>query len=117
MVETPVRRSYLVYLYAVCLVSVLILLYAGAAGLFGGVRILVPEQTVAEQGSVTGPGNRPIEQPPDAVEQERRRGVGELIQNAIFCVLAGLLFVLHWRRAARLRRELQRTPPVAGGPS
>ena len=116
MAETPVRRSYLVYLYAVCLLSVLIVLYAGAAGLFGGVRILVPEQTVAEQGAVTGPGGSPIEQPADAVEQERRRGVADLAQNAVVSVLAGVVFAVHWRRATRLRGELQSTPAVGPGP-
>lgn len=111
MAEPSVRRAYQVYLYVVCFVSVLVLLFAGARALFGVVRIALPEQTAAEPGFFfegTFPGGRlPGIPEPDPVDLERRRGVAELLENGILAGLAGGLFALHWRRAARVRAELE----------
>ena len=113
MADAPVRRAYQVYLYVVCFVSVLVLLFAGARALFGVVRIALPEQTAAEPGFFFE-GPFPGEPVPgeeslrfDPVDLERRRGVAELLENGILAGLAGGLFAFHWRRAARLRAELE----------
>jgi hypothetical protein len=106
MAEAPVRRAYQVYLYAICFVAVLVLLFAGAQALFGIVRIALPEQTLAEQGFIDV-----IDGPPgngfDPIDQERKRGVSDLLENGIVAGLAGALFAFHWRRATRLRGELE----------
>jgi hypothetical protein len=122
--EAPVRRAYQVYLYVVCFVSVLVVLFAGARALFGVVRIVLPEQTAAEPG-VFFEGPFPGEQLPgelgpvqfDPVDFERRRGVAELLENGILTGLAAGLFVFHWRRAARLRAELEAGEGAGGGPA
>lgn len=112
MTEAPVRRAYQIYLYAVCFVAVIVLLFAGAQALFGVVRLALPEQTAAELGYYGpypeeqgfGPGFDPI-------DQERKRGVAQLLQNGIIAGLAAGLFSFHWRRARRLREELEGTEP------
>jgi hypothetical protein len=105
--EAPVRRAYQVYLYVVCFVSVLVLLFAGARALFGVVRIALPEQTAAEPVffGPRFPGD--FREEPDPVDFERRRGVAELLENGILAGLAAGLFAFHWRRATRLRAELE----------
>jgi hypothetical protein len=104
MTEAPVRRAYQVYLYAVCFVAVLVLLFAGAQALFGIVRIALPEQTLAEQGFIDV-----VDGPPefDPIDQERKRGVADLIRNGLVAGLAAGLFAFHWRQATRLRGELE----------
>jgi hypothetical protein len=121
--EAPVRRAYQVYLYVVCFVSVLVVLFAGARALFGVVRIALPEQTAAENGFFFE-GPFPGEQLPgeleplefDPVDFERRRGVAELLENGILAGLAAGLFVFHWRRATRLRAELEAGESAGGEP-
>jgi hypothetical protein len=108
MAETPVRRAYQIYLYAVCFVAVIVLLFAGALALFGVVRIAFPEQTVAEHGYFIPVPGEPSPQV-DPIDQERKQGVVDLIQNGIVAGLAGGLFAFHWQRARRLRDELEGT--------
>jgi hypothetical protein len=107
VVEAPVRRAYQVYLYVVCFVSVLVLMFAGALALFGVVRTALPEQTATEPAFFgprfpgdLGEGTR-------LVHFERKRGVAELLENGILAGLAGGILFLHWRRAATLRAELE----------
>jgi hypothetical protein len=122
--EAPVRRAYQVYLYVVCFVSVLVLMFAGARALFGVVRIALPEQTAAEPGFFfEGPfPGEPLPGEPgpfefDPADFERRRGVAELLENGILAGLAGGLFAFHWRRAARVRAELEAGEGGGGDPA
>jgi hypothetical protein len=113
MAEAPVRRAYQIYLYAVCFVAVIVLLFAGAQALFGVVRIALPEQTASQYGYFET-GAPEFEPRFDPIDQERKQGVVELIRNGIIAGLAGALFAFHWRRASRLREELEGTePPTA----
>jgi hypothetical protein len=105
--EAPVRRAYQVYLYVVCFVSVLVVLFAGARALFGVVRIALPEQTAAEPAFFGAPFPGEVREGPDLEDFERRRGVAELLEKGILVGLAGGLFAFHWRRATRLRAELE----------
>lgn len=114
MAEAPVRRAYQIYLYAVCFVAVIVLLFSGAQGLFGVVRIVLPEQTGVEYGFYEQPvplGEQgtviPEDRIFDPIDQERKRGLVDLLQNGIVAGLAGGLFAFHWRRAKRLREELE----------
>lgn len=109
MAEAPVRRAYQIYLYAVCFVAVIVLLFAGAQALFGVVRLALPEQTAAEQGFFEQ-GAPEFQTSFDPIEQERRQGVAQLLENGIVAGLAGGLFAFHWRRAKRLREELEGVP-------
>jgi hypothetical protein len=103
-----VRRTYQVYLYAVCFVSVLVFLFAASLALFGIVRIALPEQTAAEQQFFPGPFP---EQPPIVAtgveDQERKQGVAQLLENAILAGIGGVVFSFHWRRSGRLRDSLE----------
>lgn len=109
MAEAPVRRAYQIYLYAVCFVAVIVLLFAGAQALFGVVRIVLPDQTAAEHGYFAA-GVPEFETAFDPTEQERKQGVAQLLENGIVAGLAGGLFAFHWRRAKRLREELEGVP-------
>lgn len=114
MAEAPVRRAYQIYLYAVCFVAVIVLLFAGAQALFGVVRIALPEQTASEHGFVDYIDGGEVPPVFDPVDQERKQGIVDLIQNGIVAGLAAGLFVFHWRRASRLREELEGSgPPTA----
>jgi|SRR5919108_2353474 hypothetical protein len=115
MAEAPVRRAYQIYLYAVCFVTVIVLLFSGAMALFGVVRIALPEQSAADHGFVDYIDGG--EAPPvfDPIDQERKQGIVDLIQNGIVAGLAAGLFAFHWRRASRFREELEggSGPPTA----
>jgi hypothetical protein len=105
--ETAVRRPYQVYLYAVCFVTVLVLLVAGSLALFGLVRVALPDQTAAE--AEFFPGTFPEPGPivsPGGVDVERRRGIAQFLSNTILAGIAGILFAVHWRRVGRLRESL-----------
>jgi hypothetical protein len=110
MAEAPVRRTYQIYLYAVCFVSVIVLLFAGAQALFGVVRIVLPDQTAAQHGYFA-PGAPEFEAGFDPIEQERKQGVVQLVESGIITGLAGGLFAFHWLRARRLREELEGAAP------
>lgn len=107
MAEAPVRRAYQIYLYAVCFVAVLVVMFGTAQALYGVVRIALPEQTSAAEGFVGGPFGGGFGPVGDPGEQERERGVAQLLENGLLAVLAGLVFAFHWRRAALLRDELE----------
>jgi hypothetical protein len=104
--ETPVRRVYQVYLYAVCLVAVLVFLFAASLALFGLVRVALPDQTAAEGQFLPGPVPEEIVST-GSVDVERKQGLAQFLNNAILSGIAGLVFRLHWRRAGTLRAGLE----------
>jgi hypothetical protein len=95
----PVRRTYTVYLYAVCLVSVLIVLGAGSAALYALVRIAFPGVTGFEGGGV-----------------ERAEGIRQLASGGFAALVGGGLFAFHWKRAQALTRGQARAPEPPPGP-
>lgn len=102
--DITVRRAYQVYLYAVCFVTVLVVLVTAAQAAYGIVRIAAPGVT-SETGDFGE--NRNLAFGFDPAEAERDRGTRDLIQNGIIAVIAGGVFAFHWRLATRLRRELE----------
>jgi hypothetical protein len=99
--KLPIRRSYQVYLYAVCFVAVLVSLVAGALAIFGLVRIVAP--------GVTGF---------DAASAERNEGIVQFASSGILALAAYGLFRLHWRRASTLRlRATEPEPPPTASPA
>ena len=99
MPETPVRRAYHVYLYAVCFVATVVLLVAGTRALLGIVHIALPEQSPVFGAPFFEDEGFGIPAP------DRSRGTAELLEGAVLAGLAGGLFALHWRRAKGLRGE------------
>lgn len=115
--EVTVRRAYQVYLYAVCFVTVLVLLFASAQAIFGIVRIAAPGTTSGTRAGPAifepGPGREAFTFDPE--EAERDRGVRELLQSGLLAIIAGVVFGIHWQLSVRLRRELEEAtaPPRA----
>lgn len=106
----PTRHVYQVYVYAVCFVTVLILLFTAASFVYAIVRIAAPGTTAQGGfgglsffrafGDAFGSGF--------ASEGERDRGIVQLIQSGILGIGAGALFYVHWGWANRLRTEEDR---------
>jgi hypothetical protein len=106
--EASVRRTYQVYLYAVCFVAVLVFLFAASLALFGLVRVALPDQTAAGQfGAVTVGAGPEQFVPGGPAGAERTEGLAQFLNNTILSGITGLVFALHWRRAGRLRDGLE----------
>lgn len=111
--DVTVRRVYQVYLYAVCFVSVLVVLFAAAEAIYSVVRIVAPETTAGVAGAFSPfPGSSG-----GPADFERDQGTAELIQNLILGGLAFGIFVFHWKRAAEVRGELERITAAAPAPA
>ncbi len=121
--DVTVRRAFQVYLYAVCFVTVIVVLFAGSQAIYALVRVAAPGTTAPSSGGPvvlrgSGSGSFEFEQPSRIAEDtttERNEGKLQLIQNGILLVLALGIFLFHWNRATTLRAELERAtaPPEA----
>lgn len=101
----PVRRAYQVYLYAACLAAVIVLLFSIAQLLFGVVRIAAPATTSKGAGvsfSFFGSG---VTGGFGSEDDERDRGIVQVIENGILAAVAGVIFAVHWSLAGRAREE------------
>jgi hypothetical protein len=92
--EGPARRTYHVYLYAVCFVAILTTLVAGAVAVYGLFRIIAP--------GTAGFGPHSV---------ERNAGISELVTSGVLALVAGAIFHFHWRRVPR------RPTPAAEAPA
>ena len=101
--EVVVRRAYQIYLYAVCFVTIVVVLFAAAEAVYGLVRIIIPGTTGGGTDFSTFRG----------AGSERDQGVAALIRNLILGGAAAAIFVFHWKRSGEARAELERamTPP------
>jgi len=97
--DVTVRRAYQIYLYAVCFVTVLVVLFTFSEAVYSLVRIIAPG-TTGPGGSLSGP--------------ERDQGVAGLIRNLILGGAALGIFAFHWARSVDAREELEHatTPPA-----
>jgi hypothetical protein len=85
--SSPGRRTYQVYLHAVTFVSTVILLFAGAAAVYGLFRAISP--------STTGPFVAP--------SAERGEGIAQAVSTGFLALAAYAVFVYHWHRTRTLR--------------
>ena len=97
--ENAARTTYLVYLYAVCFVTILAGLTAAAVALFALLRVIAP--------GVFGGGDL----------FARNKGLRQLVPTGFLTVASALIFAFHWRRAAAVRIAPETTlPPEAAPP-
>jgi len=82
---SPAWRTYQAYVHAVCFVSVLIVLVAGAAAAYGLFRVIAPGIT-AQFSSASA---------------ERQGGIAQLVTGGLSALASYAVFVYHWRRSAR----------------
>ena len=115
--DVTVRRSFQIYLYAVCFVTVIVVLFAGSQAIYALVRVAAPGTTAPSLGAprVTlrggGSGSFGFTESSRAdadTTTERNEGKSQLIQNGILLALALGIFLFHWNRATALRAELER---------
>ena len=87
--RAPGRRTYQVYLHAVSFTAAAILIFAGAAALFGLFRILAPD--ITNQLS------------PESLERDA--GIAQLVAAGVLAIGAWVIFRYHWHRTTTLRGE------------
>jgi hypothetical protein len=116
--EATVRRAFQIYLYAVCFVTIVVVLFAGSQAIYALVRVAAPATTAPSSGEsrliLRGGGSGPFDYPASGrstadTRTERNEGKLQLIQNGILLVLALGIFLFHWTRASKLRAELERS--------
>jgi hypothetical protein len=112
-----------VYLYLVCLITLVVSLFAAVSLVRSTVGLFYPDPGYYgyypyEQGD--GSGDAPSEeeirrQEELAMDSQRRQEVLSLVGSATTLLIAGPLYVYHWRR---VQSELSSrpAPDVAGGP-
>ena len=94
--ENPAQRTYQIYLYAVCLLSVLTALITAALSVFAVVRAIFP--------SISG------------IDARSEDGLRQLIPMGHLAVAASFIFIWHWRRAAAFRTPLPVEPRPEAAP-
>lgn len=113
--EVTVRRAYQIYLYAVCFVAVLVMLFTVAEAAYSIVRIASPTTTAGSSAPEFFGGSGELTYSSGLEDVERKRGTASFVQNVILGALAFGIFSFHWRRAADVRVELERATGAAGG--
>lgn len=86
---SPAWRTYQAYVHAVCFVSVLIALVAGAAAAYGLFRVIAPGVTAQFSSSTA----------------ERQGGIAQAGTGGLSALGAYAIFAYHWRRSARRSLE------------
>jgi hypothetical protein len=90
---SPAWRTYQAYVHAVCFVSVLIALVAGAAAAYGLFRLIAPGVTAQFSSSTA----------------ERQGGITQFVIGGLSVLASYAVFAYHWRRSAR------GSPPASTG--
>jgi hypothetical protein len=93
--SSPALRTYRAYLYSVCFVAILVVLFASVAAVYGLIRIVAP--------GTTGPGF-------GGSSAERDQGIAQLVTGGLLAAAAYAVFAFHWRRADDLRTEKAAEP-------
>jgi hypothetical protein len=109
--ERPGRRAFQIYLYAVCLVTVVVVLFSSASAVYALIRIAAPGTTAQgddfgfEFGFISEEGGGPV-RGGDTADAERDRGVASLAENGIFALAAAAIFWWHWQQSVQLRAQI-----------
>jgi hypothetical protein len=117
--ERPGRRAFQIYLYAVCLVTVVVVLFSAASGVYAIIRIAAPGTTsqggegFGFPGFISEDGGR--FRGGDVNDAERDRGIASLAENGIFALAAAAIFWWHWQQSVQLRAEI--AAESAGSPA
>jgi len=109
--ERPGRRAFQIYIYAVCLVTVVVVLFSAASAVYAIIRIAAPGTTAQGSEGFSFPfgfvdeggasvGSESLE------DAERDRGIASLAENGIFSLLAAAIFLWHWDQGVKLRAEI-----------
>jgi hypothetical protein len=111
--ERPGRRAFQIYLYAVCLVTVVVVLFSSASAVYAIIRIAAPGTTaqggdsgfafptlVDEDARLIKSGGY------DTGDAERDRGIASLAENGIFALAAAAIFWWHWQQSVQLRAQI-----------
>src|SRR5215217_7435007 len=109
------------YLYLVCLIMLLVGIFAAVQVVRSAIGIAYPEAPVSFEWTAYTPIDEASGSlASDAVEDEQRRQeIKETVAAGTALLLAGGLYVLHWRRAQRERflpaaaAEAPAAPPAA----
>lgn len=109
-----------IYLYLVCLITLVMVIVSGVNAVRALVDLLYPEPELAIPSveAVPAPGEAPIRPAePETAEQERvrrawtvRNAVLNLVGNVAMLLLAGPIYLYHWRRV----REVAAAQGTAG---
>ena len=108
------------YLYLVCLITLVVSLFAAVSLVRSTVGLLYPDPGYYGYFPSEGPGDRVSDaeiarQEELAMDSQRRMEVLSMVGSATTLLIAGPLYVYHWRR---VQSELPSRVPqdVAGGP-
>lgn len=93
-----------IYLYLVCLITLIMVIVAAVGLVRGVVSLVYPDpgysyDVPAEKGGTSARTQADIEaERKSAQEQSRRQAVLELVGNGAMLLVAGPLYVYHWRK-------------------
>jgi len=109
-----------IYLYLVCLIT-LIMVIVGAVGVIrSGVELLYPEPTMTEPLPKDESGKPAMTEEEWQRQQEigrkssQRWAIINLVGNAALVVIAGPIYVYHWRKIEVEHAEEPQSTPAAG---
>jgi hypothetical protein len=110
-----------IYLYLVCLITLVVSLFAAVSLVRSTVGLFYPDPGYygyyeSGPGSDDGPSEEEIRRQEErAEESQRRQEVLSLVGSATTLLIAGPLYVYHWRRV-QAEHPSRPVPDVAGGP-
>ena len=102
------------YLYLICLITLMMVIFASVNLVRAVVEVAYPEPPTGDMGVPLG---RAVEAPqkvdPDQLEQQRelqrqwsrRRAILAIVGSGVMLLLAGTLYAYHWRRIERGARQ------------
>ncbi len=107
-----------IYLYVVCLIALVIAIFAAVNLVRSTVELLYPDRGyyygyVVEPGKTIDPAERQ-RQEDSALDSQRRQAVLSLVGSATTLLVAAPVYVFHWRR---IERELPPRTPTGATPT
>lgn len=109
-----------VYLYVVCLIMLLVALFAAVQLVQSAIGIAYPEASPEYGWTAYAPLDEGSEylssgQLDEVTDAQREHEIRETVASAVTLLLAGGIYVLHWRRA-KTERSAPATAEVPAGP-